>query len=303
MDALSHALVTATLFLALGSPSSLLPFAVIGAVILDADIFFMILSEKSPALYMFTHGGVAHSIPGAGVMSALAAAGIWLASLLGVIPASVITIPMFTGFFVLLAGSLVHLGIDVLAYPGIPVFYPLSERKITLGLLPGPSILLFITSSSVLLALALGRVSITQALAIATTVAILFLAFRSVMVLAVRHKQPRGRLVPLPNPFHWIIIGEDENAVSVSRYSFPGGIYSTETFEKYTNTDLHETEQFLFLSEIRRLKFHSYSTAVEKTRSEFIFSDPLREKGYFLYPPNYRRWVIEIPVQSNGNED
>jgi inner membrane protein len=296
VDALSHAIVTATLFLALGSPPSVLPFAVIGAVILDADIFFMILSDKSPALYLFTHGGVAHSIMGAGVMAALAAAGIWLASLLGVIPASAMTIPMFTGFFVLLAGSLIHLGIDALAYPGIPVLYPLSDRKITLGVLPGPSILLFITSSGVLLALALGRMNTNQAFAIATAFVILFLAFRTVLVLAVRRTQPRGRLVPLPNPLQWIIIDEDENSVSVSRYSFTGGIYKTETFEKYINTDLHETEQFLSLPEIRRLNFHSYSTVIEKTRSGFIFSDPLREKGYFLYPPGYRRWVIEIPA-------
>jgi inner membrane protein len=296
VDALSHAIVTATLFLALGSPPSVLPFAVIGAVILDADIFFMILSDKSPALYLFTHGGVAHSIMGAGVMAALAAAGIWLSSLLGVIPASAMTIPMFTGFFVLLAGSLVHLGIDALAYPGIPVLYPLSDRKNTLGVLPGPSILLFITSSGVLLALALGRMNTNQAFAIATAFVILFLAFRSVMFLAVRRTQPRGRLVPLPNPLQWIIIDEDENSVSVSRYSFTGGIYKTETFEKYINTDLHETEQFLSLPEIRRLNFHSYSTVIEKTRSGFIFSDPLREKGYFLYPPGYRRWVIEIPA-------
>ena len=296
MDALSHALVTATLFLAAGGPSSLLPFAIIGAVILDADIFFMILSDRSSALYLFIHGGIAHSVPGAVVMSALAAAGIWLATLPGAVPVWVVTISMLPGFLVLLAGSLVHLFIDVLAYPGIPVLYPLSERKITLGILPGPSILLFITTSSVLIALALGRVSISLALAIATSIVVLFLVFRSVMVLAVRRKQPRGRHIPLPNPLQWIIINEDENTVSVSRYSLSGGIYSTEPFEKYTNTDLHETEQFLSLPEIRRLKFHSYSTVVEKTRSGFIFSDPLREKGYFLYPPNYRRWVIETPV-------
>jgi inner membrane protein len=207
---------------------------------------------------------------------------------------------MITGFFVILAGSLVHLGIDALAYPGIPVFYPLSERKITLGLLPGPSILLFITTGSVLLAMALGRVSFSLVLAIVTAVVILFLVIRTVLVLAVRRKQPRGRLVPLPNPLQWIIIDEDENTVSVARYSVSGGIDGTESFDKYTNTDLHETEQFHSLPEIRRLKFHSYSTVVEKTRSGFIFSDPLREKGYFLYPPRYRRFEIpgipEIPA-------
>ena len=49
---------------------------------------------------------------------------------------------------------------------------------------------------------------------------------------------------------------------------------------------MSETEKFLALPEVRRLKFHSYITVVEKTRSGFIFSDPLREKGYFFYPPD-----------------
>ena len=65
MDALSHALITVIIFLAAGSTSSLIPFAVIGAVIVDADIFFSIISDRIPELYIFTHGGFAHSIHGA----------------------------------------------------------------------------------------------------------------------------------------------------------------------------------------------------------------------------------------------
>jgi inner membrane protein len=100
--------------------------------------------------------------------------------------------------------------------------------------------------------------------------------------------------VPLPNPLQWIIIDEDETSVSATRYSLHGGISGRERFEKYTNTDPSEIEMFLALPEVRRLKFHSYIMVTEKTRSEFLFSDPLREKGYFGYPPDYRRWAIPI---------
>ena len=294
MDALSHALITVIIFLAAGSSSSLLPFAIVGGVIADADIFFGIFSDKSPALYIFTHGGFAHSIPGAVVMSALATAGIQLAVLAGAIPVWVRTIPMPLAFFVILAGALIHICIDALAYPGIPVVYPLSDRKITVGILPGPSIFLFITSTVLLIALAFGLVNTPLALTVATAIVTLFLISRTLLVLVIRQMQRRGRCVPLPNPLQWLIIEENKTSFSITRYSLSGGTTGAETFEKYSNTDMTETEKFLALPEVRRLKFHSYIIVVEKTRSGFIFSDPLREKGYFFYPPVYRRLVIPV---------
>jgi inner membrane protein len=294
VDVLSHAIITVIIFLSVGSSSSLLPFAIIGALIADTDIFFRVISDKSPALYICTHGGFTHSILGAVVMSSLATAGIQLAVLAGAIPAGALIIPLPLAFFVILAGALLHICIDALAYPGIPVLYPLSDRKVTVGILPGPSILLFITSASILIAWEFGRVNTSLALTVTAAIVILFLTSRTVLFLLIRQKQPRGRCVPLPNPLQWLIIEENKTSFSVTRYSLSGGTSGAEIFEKYTNTDMSETEKFLGLPEVLRLKFHSYISVVEKTRSEFIFSDPLREKGYFFYPPVYRRWVIPV---------
>ncbi|HET6580659.1 MAG TPA: metal-dependent hydrolase, partial [Methanoregula sp.] len=147
MDALSHALTAVIIFLAAGSTSSLIPFAVIGAVIVDADIFFRIISDRAPELYIFTHGGFAHSIPGAVAVSGLGTAGIMLAVLAGAVPAWVLSIPLPLAFFAILAGAGIHLGVDGLAYPGIPLLYPFSDSKVTFGVLPGPSIFLFIATS------------------------------------------------------------------------------------------------------------------------------------------------------------
>ncbi len=292
MDALSHALITVIIFLAADSTSLLIPFAVIGAVIVDADIFFRIISDRVPELYIFTHGGFAHSIPGAVVISGLGTSGIMLAVLAGAVPVWALSIPLPLAFFAILAGAGIHLGIDALAYPGIPLLYPLSDSKVTFGILPGPSIFLFITTSAILVARALGLINTPGALVFASAVFILFLVFRTLLFLFARQNLPEGRRVPLPKPLHWIIIGENETSFLITRYSLSRGISGSETFEKFINTDLCEAEKFQTLSEIRRLKFHSYITVAEKTRSEFIFSDPLREKGYFLYPPNYTRWVI-----------
>jgi inner membrane protein len=292
VDALSHALITVIIFLAAGSTSSLLPFAIIGAVIVDADIFFRIISDKIPELYIFTHGGFTHSIPGAVAISVLGTTGILLVALTGVVPARVPSIPLPLGFFVILAGACIHLCIDALAYPGIPLLYPISDNKVTFGILPGPSIFLFITTSGILIIRALGQVNTSGALAFASAVFILFLLFRTLLFLFARQKLPEGRRVPLPNPLHWIIIRENETSFLITRYSLSGGISGSETFEKYINTDLCEAGKFQILPEVRRMKFHSYITITEKNRSEFIFSDPLREKGYFHYPPDYMRQVI-----------
>jgi inner membrane protein len=292
VDALSHALIVVIIFLAAGITPPLLPFAILGAVIIDADIVFRMISDRSPALYIFTHGGFAHSIFGSVVMGVLATGGVQLAFLAGAIPAGELILDPPHAFLVILAGALVHLGIDALAYPGIPLLYPMSDRKITVGILPGPSILLFITTGSLFVTWIAGWVNASTVLRIATLIIILFLGFRILAFLGIHTRQPRGRLVPMPNPLQWLIIDEDETSVSATRYSLTGGISGQERFEKYTNTDPPETKRFLALPEIRRLKFHSYSVIIEKNRSEFIFSDPLREKGYFRYPPDFRRWAI-----------
>ena len=176
----------------LAAPLLLIPFAVIGAVIVDADIFFRIISDRVPELYIFTHGGFAHSIPGAVAVSALGTSGILLAVLAGAVPAWVLSIPLPLAFFAILAGAGIHLGIDALAYPGIPLLYPLSDSKVTFGILPGPSIFLFITTSGILITRALGQVNTPGALAVASAVVILFLVFRTLLFLFARQKLPGG---------------------------------------------------------------------------------------------------------------
>ena len=141
VDALSHALIVLILFSATGL-TPLLPFAILGAVIMDVDIFFPFISDTNPSLYLFTHGGITHSLAGALVLSVLAC----LVTIL-IASAGIISLPALEGYGVygfaaVLCGALAHLAIDVLACPGIPLLAPFADRKYTLGILPGPSILL-----------------------------------------------------------------------------------------------------------------------------------------------------------------
>ena len=228
-------------------------FAIAGAVIVDADIVFGLFSGRCPALYMFTHGGFAHSITGSVVMSGLSIAGIQLAVLAGVLPARAAGISLILSFSVLLAGALIHLGIDALAYPGIPLLYPLSDRKMTAGILPGPSILLFVTTGSLAVLWFAGWVAASTAVWTAAAVLVLFLCLRAGVFLLVRSRQLQGRCVPTANPLQWIITDEDMKWVSVARYSLICRISGQARFMKYTNTNSTETEPFLSLPEVRRL--------------------------------------------------
>ena len=64
MDSLTHALII-TIILAMADRPDLIPFGIMGAVLIDIDVVFSFFSNRDPRLYIFTHGGFTHSILGA----------------------------------------------------------------------------------------------------------------------------------------------------------------------------------------------------------------------------------------------
>ena len=191
MDALSHALIAVIIFLAAGSTSSLIPFAVIGAVIVDADIFFRIISDRVPELYIFTHGGFAHSIPGAVAVSALGTSGIMLAVIAGAVPAWVLSIPLPLAFFAILA---VPVFTWVSMHSRIRVFHCCIHYQ------TARSRSAYFRSEYFSLhyhqryscRTSSGQVNTPGALAFASAVFILFLVFRALLFLFARQKLPEG---------------------------------------------------------------------------------------------------------------
>jgi inner membrane protein len=301
VDALTHALAIIIILAAAGTAHQLIPFAIVGTVILDADIFFSAISDRVPELYILTHGGAAHSIAGAGVMSVLATAGILLASLAGMVPGTLVFPFLPFAFILVLAGALVHIAADALAFPGIPLLFPLSEKKITLGILPGPSLFLFGATCFILVGAVPGSIPWIFALKADAAVIIAFMLFRTILYIAVRTHLQKGVPVPLPNPVRWLVIEETDTAYTVCRLTLPGRITGTDTFQKYTNTSAAEVKEFRQCPELRRLKFNSYAVTAEKDKSGFVFSDPLREKGYVYYPPRYTRAVF--PAGGTGRQE
>ena len=291
MDALSHALIASILFSAPGL-TPLIPFAVLGAVIPDADIVFPKISETNPSLYLFTHGGIAHSIAGVFALTLLAYGMVVLLAAAGIIPASSIAAAGVYGFGAVLAGALLHLALDVSACPGIPVFAPFSDRKYTLGILPGPSLLLAVAALGLVMVVTLPLLPFSSAIVIYGSVVILYIAVRAAMFLVAAVKLP-GRKVPSINPFRWLVIQEDETSYKVRTYTLFFGYSGEAEFEKFRNTDAGELAVAAQLPKVRRFFFYSYIVTAERTGSVLILTDPLREKGYLYYPQLHKRVEVD----------
>ncbi|MCX6683519.1 MAG: metal-dependent hydrolase [Methanoregula sp.] len=296
MDALSHALIASILFSAPGL-MPLIPFAVFGAVIPDADIVFPKISDRNPSLYLFTHGGIAHSIAGVFVLSLLAYGTVVLLAAAGIIPTGSVAAAGVYGFAAVLAGALLHIAIDVSACPGIPVFAPFSDRKYTLGILPGPSLLLAVAALGLVMVVTLPLLPFSSAIVIYGSVVIVYIAVRAGMFLVAGVILP-GRKIPSINPFRWLVIREDETSYKVRNYTLFSGYSDEAEFEKFRNTDARELAAAAQFPNVRRFFFFSYIVTAERNGSVLILADPLREKGYLYYPVHFRR--IEVNLDYTG---
>jgi inner membrane protein len=291
VDALSHALISYILFSAPGL-NPLIPFAILGAVIMDADILFSWISDRIPSLYLFTHGGITHSIAGAVVLSLLAWFTVIFLSVAGII-SSTLPAPGVYGFAAILAGALLHIVIDVSAVPGIPLLAPFSDRKYSLNILPGPSLLLFIAAFVLVMEVALSMATFSSAIELYGILVVLYITVRAGMFLAVGMQLP-GRKIPSVNPLRWLVILEDATSYRIRTYTLFRGFSAETVFEKFKNTDARDLFAVSQFSEVRRFLFFSYAVTAERSGQVIILADPLREKGLLYYPSKYKRIEVEI---------
>jgi inner membrane protein len=296
VDALSHALIATIIPLASGLPD-FIPFAVIGAVIPDVDIFFSPVSDRSPRLYLFTHGGIAHSVAGAVALSVLAFLVIGGVRAAGLVPSYLFAGYGIAAFAFILGGALLHLFIDLLACPGIPILAPFSDRKYTLGILPGPSLLLMGAAVGISVLLATGHVPVVFGLSFYAAIVVLYLACRTGVFLFVA-ATVTGQRVPTINPFRWLVITQDDDAFTIRPYTVFGGVAAGDVIKKFQNTDAREIAPYVEIPDVRRVRFYSWIMTAEKDGASLVFSDPLREKGYVYYPPAFRR--VAIPLEDTA---
>lgn len=280
MDSVTHALAAASLFLVLGH-AELVPFAIVGSVLMDIDILLMRFPEKNPRYYVFTHGGVTHSVCGALVLGCIAYA-VVAATTAG--PAAWIFGAGlgFSGLLALLTGALTHVFSDFLAYPGIPVLYPFSDRKYTLGIFAGPSLFLLAVSWTFLVTLLLSLTTVDGW----RTWAVIFVTYVLVKALlkAFVATTTEGATIPTKNPLKWFVIREEDGAYAIQSRHLFSGLTEPRIFPKLSNVTPAEVEQYRDLPEVRGHRYNSYIQTVEKNGETITFKDPFRSEGYTPYP-------------------
>ena len=291
MDSFSHAFAIAIPLLLAGN-AVLVPFAVIGAVIPDIDAAFFLLPDDEPSQYIFTHGGITHSIMGAALLSL--AAFIALKLLSGISwfgPFFPEGITMMAGI-VILAGAMLHIFLDYLAYPGIPLFWPVSTEKLTAGIFPGPSLPILVLSLTLLAFILTGWAGERHYTAYMAIFLAVILCYAGVAVYA--NTETDGRAIPTLNPAHWITIVETDESFIVRSYTIPEGTGRETVYQKYLNITPDELAGVAMLPEVERLYYHSYIVTAERRGDQILLHDPLREDKIFRYPLDHSSLVIPV---------
>jgi len=281
VDSVTHALAASSLFLAIGHPE-LVPFAALGSVAMDLDILLMIFPERNPKYYVFTHGGFTHSIAGSLIIGSIVYAAVAALTLAG--PASWLFgaglgLP---GLLALLAGALTHVFCDFLAYPGIPVLFPFTDRKYTLGIFGGPSLFLMAVSWTYLVALLLSLATVAE-YRIWAMIFVGYVCAKALLKVFVAMTTD-GATIPTKNPLKWFVIREDDGNYSIRSRNLLRGLSEPRVFPKYTNVSPAEAERYRDLPEVQRHRYNSYITTVEKNGETITFKDPFRTEGFTRYP-------------------
>jgi len=289
VDSLTHALAAAILAYVSGFPQYI-PFIVIGAVIIDADVLFSLFSKNSPRLYLFVHGGIAHSLMGVCIMSAAACAGIWLAALAGFVNPAAITPAACAVVF---AGGFLHIAMDLPASPGIPLLFPKSDKKYALFILPGPSLILLAVSLFFAIWMALGVVTLAEGIFAYAAIFFAFLFVRFVAFLLSRPALTGAFLVlPQPDPRRWLAFYDDGDSWMVADFVLGKGFCPPVCYPKYTGTDPAHVAPYGSRDEVRGLVYNSYIVTAKKEGDTLILADPVRESGRLFYPPQHKRVTI-----------
>lgn len=284
MDSITHALAATLVFSGPLQGAALLS-AVMGAVLPDCDVLLHALSDRDPRLFIFTHGGFTHSLAGTPVIAAGVTAGfIAWAGATGQnlsFPATMVTI-----FFPALCGALTHVTLDLLAFPGIPLLYPFRERKMTVGIFPGPSILLLLTSLGFLSLFLLGLATMQWLQGYGAFLAGVVVARAGLRGIAeIRFGR---RPVPTFNPLKWLVIRDCGDAYHVFFAYLFSSTKEERVYPKGAASPLDLTGH-VRNPELRRVLYNSYIVVARREEGGTLLYDPLREDGYIFYPPRHTR--------------
>lgn len=294
MDSITHGLVAMLAFHAT-FPGLLVLFAVLGAVLPDSDVLLSLLSDRDPRLFVFTHGGFTHSIPGSAAIAFGVAAGFQAWQYLagqGHVGVTFLVLAWALAW----AGALSHIALDALAFPGIPLLYPASTRKYSAGIFPGPSLVLFGTSLGFLLMHLAGYAGTGALYAYMAFVGV-FVAAHAVLKAFVAARHP-GLTIPTFNPMKWLVVREVEDSYEVCSAGLSRECTSIAVFPRYDGVRPEYLDRHSNDPEMARVTYHSYITVAARRDGSIVVRDPLRDSGILRYPPYYRS--VRLPEEERG---
>jgi inner membrane protein len=290
VDSVTHAFFIAAILVYLGHPELIL-FGVMGAVMIDSDILYSKISDRSPSLYVFTHGGFTHSLAGALVIGAATSAGILLVASTGLIPALGLAGISAAAIGAVFLGSFTHVALDYLAYPGIPVLYPATDRKYTLGVFAGPSPVMMVVSWVYLILLVLGAATLA-ALSLWFGIFLLVVAAFSLLKISMAVTL-KGESIPTFNPLRWYEIRETDDSFIFRCIALFRGSCGEKEFVKSRDVAARDVARSAHEPEVKRLRYYSYFTTAEREGDAIVIRDPLRDEGIIFYPPSYKKIRLE----------
>ena len=293
MDIFTHAVAILVILYASGNPS-LIPFGVLGAVIIDTDMAWSFIARRNPSLFLLHHAGFSHSFLGATVLSGIAFGTTIAMASLGWLPGAMPEGIILPAFACVLAGAYLHLFLDWLAAPGLPLLYPRTERRYGLAMFPMPVYLLITV-------LGIASVAVILVRRMTPGFAVLYGALLAGLIVVGAgmkwsvDRNTHGRSYSALRRFEWMVIREENPSYTVMVYDLFRGPVRELRYEKYRNVTPEETSRYENLPELRRHRYFSYISTVERNGSEIIFHDPVREEGLMSYPPWYPSFVVSEP--------
>jgi inner membrane protein len=192
----------------------------------------------------------------------------------------------------MIAGAYLHLFLDWLAAPGLPLLYPLTEKRFGLAMTPMP-LYFFITLLSI------GSLGVIFFRGLTMELVEMYgVLFAGIIIISAGmkwlvHCKAPGRSYYTLRPFQWIVIREENPSCTVLVYDTFRGVIRDLSFEKYRNITPEEAHRYDSPG-LRRHRYFSYISAVEKDGDEIRFHDPVREEGLISYPP----WYPSVTVKA-----
>ncbi|MDD1708061.1 MAG: metal-dependent hydrolase [Methanoregulaceae archaeon] len=262
-------------------------------MIIDIDMAYSFIARRDPSLYLLFHGGFNHSFFGATILSFIAFGITLILSTSGLIPAPMMGAIVIPAIAAVLAGAYLHVFLDYLAAPGLPLLYPLTEKRFGLSLFPMPVYFL----STLLALVSLGSIfvwGLSPELVMVYGVIFNGIIIVSLGMKRVVYQRTHGRSYPTFHLFQWIVIREEDASYSVMFYDIFRGMIRELSFEKYRDITPSDAHRYDNLPEVRRHRYFSYINTVEKNGSGITFRDPVRDEGLISYPP----WYPSVTVNS-----